>query len=507
MALTKKKKIIIGSVLIVVVALVVIITVFASRKDEPEVTTIKVERRPELRQTVTASGEVRPIRYIKLTSEVQGRIEEIYVNAGDPVTTGTRLVRIDPTQLQSSQEAQYALTQAAVNDVQNARNAVISAQQGVTIAEASVSAARQQVIAQQTAVDRAQVDVNTAQRELKRVTDLIESGVASRLEYDTAKDRFDQAKISLETAKANLEAQRIAVKEAQERVSQQRNAVQEAKTSIKSSEMRASQQQAFLRGQSSQRSKATQVSPLNGVVADIPTRVGEYAVANLSSTPLMTIADMSTINVEVNVDETEINNVQVNQEAKVKVDALGDKEIKAVVIQKNPLAIAKSDTTGGLSNRVNVQEAKEFKVTLKLDDKMSDEIRKALRPGMSSTATITTKTSKDVVATPLEAIVEKQPSPSPTASIAGSVPAPTPVGEKAKSIKGVYIIDPKTNKVKFVEVTTGITGEADIEILSGVQAGMEVVRGPSRVLKTLKDGMTVKRQQRGAGNSNANGGS
>ncbi|HXM34343.1 MAG TPA: efflux RND transporter periplasmic adaptor subunit, partial [Pyrinomonadaceae bacterium] len=388
MALTKKKKIIIGSVLIVVVALVVIITVFASRKDEPEVTTIKVERRPELRQTVTASGEVRPIRYIKLTSEVQGRIEEIYVNAGDPVTTGTRLVRIDPTQLQSSQEAQYALTQAAVNDVQNARNAVISAQQGVTIAEASVSAARQQVIAQQTAVDRAQVDVNTAQRELKRVTDLIESGVASRLEYDTAKDRFDQAKISLETAKANLEAQRIAVKEAQERVSQQRNAVQEAKTSIKSSEMRASQQQAFLRGQSSQRSKATQVSPLNGVVADIPTRVGEYAVANLSSTPLMTIADMSTINVEVNVDETEINNVQVNQEAKVKVDALGDKEIKAVVIQKNPLAIAKSDTTGGLSNRVNVQEAKEFKVTLKLDDKMSDEIRKALRPGMSSTATI-----------------------------------------------------------------------------------------------------------------------
>jgi HlyD family secretion protein len=85
-------------------------------------------------------------------------------------------------------------------------------------------------------------------------------------------------------------------------------------------------------------------------------------------------------------------------------------------------------------------------------------------------------------------------------------PAPTPVGEKAKSIKGLYIIDSRTNKVKFLEVTTGITGEADIEILSGVQTGMEVVRGPSRVLKTLKDGMTVKRHQRNA-NSNANGGS
>ena len=158
------------------------------------------------------------------------------------------------------------------------------------------------------------------------------------------------------------------MKEATERANQQRIAVKEAQTGIKTSEMRANQQSAMLRGQQSQRSKATQVSPLNGVVADIPTRVGEFAVAGLSTTPLMTIADMSQINVEVNVDETSINNVKVGQEAKVKVDALGDKEIKAVVTQKNPLAIAKSDQTGGLSNRVNVQEAKEFKVTLELRD-------------------------------------------------------------------------------------------------------------------------------------------
>ena len=105
----------------------------------------------------------------------------------------------------------------------------------------------------------------------------------------------------------------LAVKEAHERANQQRVAVQEAKTSIKSSEMRANQQQAVLRGQTSQRSKAMQLSPLSGVVADIPTRVGEFAVAGLSTTSLMTIADMSTINVEVNVDETEINNVDVDQ--------------------------------------------------------------------------------------------------------------------------------------------------------------------------------------------------
>jgi len=387
--------------------------------------------------------------------------------------------------------------------VQNARNAVAAAQQGLVVAEASVAAARQQLVALETAVDRARVDLNTAQRELKRYTDLIEAGVSSRAEYDAARDRYDQAKIALQTARANADAQKIAVKEALERANQQRIAVQEARTSIKSSEMRASQQQALLRGQSSQRSKATQLSPLNGVVADIPTRVGEFAVAGLSTTPLMTIADMSAINVEVNVDETEISNVEVGQPAKVKVDALGDREIQAVVLQKNPLAVAKSDTQGGLSNRVNVQEAKEFKVTVELIEKeMSDDVRNALRPGMSATATITTKVKNNVTAVPLESIVERAPSPSPTPSIAGSAPAPQPT-EKPKSLKGVYLIE--NNKVRFVEVTTGITGEAEIEITSGVQAGMEIVRGPSRVLKTLKDGMSVKRQKRPSGNTNSSG--
>ena len=488
MALSRKKKIIIIVSGVALLALVVIISVVATRKEQPEVTTVKVDVRPELRSTVTASGEVRPIRYIKLTSEVPGRILEIYVNPGDQVTKNQALVRVDPTQLQSSQEAQWAATQASLNDVQNSRNAVSSAQQSLVVAEAGVSQAKQQAVT-------SQIDLKTAERELKRATNLVEANVASRAEYDLARDRYDQAR-------AKLEASNIAVKEAMERANQQRASVKEAQTGVKSSEMRANQQQAILRGQSSQREKATQYSPLTGVVADIPTRVGEYAVSALSSTPLMTIADMSTINVEVNVDETEIANVDVGQTAKVKVDALGEKEITAVVTQKNPLAIAKSDQQGGLSNRVNVQEAKEFKVTLELRD-MPDESRAKLRPGMSATATITTKTKNNVVAVPLQAIVEKAPpSPSPGPTIASSAP-PVP-GEKPKELKGVYVMD-KSNKVKFVEVTTGITGESDIEITSGLSAGAEVITGPSRVLKTLKDGTLVTRQTRKP-DANANSG-
>jgi HlyD family secretion protein len=506
MAVSRKKKIIISVAAVAVLGMIVVISIFARGKDEAEVTVVKVDVRPELKSTVTASGEVRPIRFVNLTSEVQGRITEISVNPGDQVTVGQPLVRVDPTQLESSAEAQAASAQAALSDVQNARQAVISAetnvqqtQQAAIAAEASLAQARQAVNTAQTAVDREEVNLATARREMKRTTELIESGVASRSEFDTAQDRVKQAQVSLNTARAQLKSAEIAVEESKARVNQQRkaieqaqNSVTQARNSVKTSESRASGQQALLRGQSSQRSKAVTMSPLTGVVVDIPARVGQFAVAGLSTTSLMTIADMTTINVEVNVDETEIAQLEVGQPAKVKVDAMGEREIPGVVIQKNPLAVSRSDTTGsGLGNRVNVQEAKEFKVIVELKE-LTDEIRASLRPGMTATATVTTETKGNVLAVPLQAIVEKAPTPTPTPpGQQGASPAATP-SEKPKEVKGVYVLDGK--KVKFVPVETGITGESDIEIVSGLQPQMEVVTGPSRVLRTLKEGDTVQRQ-------------
>ena len=220
----------------------------------------------------------------------------------------------------------------------------------------------------------------------------------------------------------------------------------------------------------------------------------------------MTIADMSTINVEVNVDETKIGEVEVNQMAKVKIDALGEKEVEGVVTQKNPLAVGKSDTQGGgLQNRVNVQEAKEFKVVIELRN-MPDDVRNALRPGMTATANITTKTKQNVLAVPLQAVIEKPvPTPSPAADgAAAQTPVALAPGEKPKEIKGVYVLE--NNKVRFLEVETGITGESDIEIVSGLREGLEVITGPSRVLRTLKENASAKKQTRppgGAGEGKA----
>jgi HlyD family secretion protein len=510
MALSRKRKIIIVVSAVALLGIIIVVSILAGGKDEPEVTTVTVKKRDTLRSTVTASGEVRPVQYVNMTSEVAGRIEEIYVKEGDRVTKGQQLVRLDPTQLQSNEAAQAAALQAAMSDTQNARtqvlasqNGVANAQQALSAAEASLAQSRQQVVSSQTNVDRAQVDLNTAQRELKRTTDLVESGVASRSEYDAARDRFDQARVSLRTAQANLEAQKISIEEAKARVNQQRLAIRNAQTSVvlaqqsvKTSEARATQQQALLRGQGSQLSKAMQLASLTGIVAEIPSKVGQFAVAGLSTTPLLTIADMSTVNVEVKVDETEINDVQVGQKAKIKVDAFQNRELDGEVTQKTPLAVGKSSTQGGLQNTINVQEAKEFRVVVQLQN-VPDEIKEGLKPGLSATAVITTKVEKDVIAVPLQAIVEKPATPPPTPAATGSVPQPAPA-EKPKDIKGVYVLQ-SNNKVKFVEVTTGITGESDIQILSGVQDGMEIVTGPSRVLKTLKDDTKIKRQTVKAG--------
>lgn len=511
MALSRKSKIIIGASVGVLLLVIIVATIFATRSDTPEVTVVKISTRPELRSTVTSSGEVRPIQFMNLTSEVQGRIEEIYHKEGDVVKRGEPLVRLDPTQLQTNTEAQLAAFQSSQDEVRAsqsqvsaAQNQLAQAQQQLNVAQVAVDSARQQVVAAQADVNRAQVEFNAATREQKRNEQLLENGVISRAVYDESRDRTENARASLDTAKSNLAARELGVKDSQARLNQQtvavrdaRRAVDAANISVNSSQARANQQSALLRGQRNQRDKTLVVAPINGVIAEIPSKVGTFAVAGLSTTALLTIADMSAINVEVKVDETEIDKVEEGQPVKIKVDAFGDREIIGEVAQKTPLAVGKSQTSGGLSTNINVQEAKEFRVVIRLKD-LPQDLQDGLRPGMSATAEITTKTVNNVIAVPLQAVVEKKNDATPTPP---GQTDPNQPAEKPKPIKGVYVMD--GNKAKFVEVQTGITGESDIEIVSGLQPDQEVITGPSRVLNTLKDGAVVKKQEKKEGdNSN-----
>ena len=511
MALSRKSKIIIAASVSVLLLVIIVATIFATRKDTPEVTVVKVAVRPELKSTVTSSGEVRPIQFMNLTSEVQGKIVEIFHREGDVVKKGEPLVRLDPTQLDTNAQAQLAAYQSSQDEIRvsqsqvlAAQNQMAEAQQQLNVSQVAVDSARQQVVSAQSDVDKAQVEYNAANRELKRNQQLLENGVVSRQVYDEAKDRTENALASLNTAKANLGARQLGIKDAQARLNQQQVSVQDAKRAVQtanlnvaSSQSRANQQSALLAGQRNQRDKTLVIAPINGVIAEIPSKEGTFAVAGLSTTPLLTIADMSQINIEVKVDETEIDKVEKGQPAKIKVDAFGDRELQGVVFNKTPLAVGKSSTSGGLSTVINTNEAKELKVVITLLN-LPPDLQEGLRPGMSATAEITTKTVNNVIAVPLQAVIEKKPEGTPTPTVSGDAPQPI---DKPKPIKGVYVLD--GTKVKFVQVETGITGESDIEITSGLQADQKVITGPSRVLNTLKEGAVVKEQTKKEGDTNS----
>ena len=484
MAVSRKKKIIIGSIVLLVLAGIIVASVYARRNDQVEIQAAKVERRAVLESKVTANGEVRPIQFINLTAEVSGRVTDIFVKEGDQVKKGKPLLRVDPTQLASSTSIQEAALRASQADVQN-QVAALSA------AENSVNTARASLTTFQADLERAQVERKNAEIELKRNTDLVESGITSRSTYDTAKMRYDSAVASVNAAKSRVDQAEVQVHDAEIRIKQ-------AEASLNSFKARVGQQQASLEQASDQLRRTTQYATINGVVVGPIVQAGTFAIANFQSTPLLIIADMSVINVEVRVDETDIANVAVGQKAKVKVDALGDKEIEGEVVEKAASAVTRTGQTIAQTTVAGSQEAKDFKVVIHLIN-LNDEVRNRLRPGMSATAVITTDRRENVVAVPLQALVERDPQQ--VKSGPAGTPASTPTPNSAqtnpkdkKSIKGVFTIQNDTTV--FTQVETGITGENDIEIKSGLKEGQEIVTGPYRQLRTLKNDQKIKREDK-----------
>ncbi len=484
MALSKQKKIIIGTAVVVVIAAIIGASFYARRGELPEVQVSKVEERPVLESKVTANGEVRPIQFINLTAEVSGRVTDVFVKEGDKVKKEKPLLRVDPTQLASATSVQEAALRATQADVQNQVAALSAVENAINTAKAALNTA-------QADYERAAVENRNAEIELKRSTDLLESGISSRSSYDTAKLRYDSTMASLNAAKARVEQAQVQVKDSEIRVKQ-------STASLESSKARVSQQRASLEQQSDLLRRTTQYASINGVVVGPIVQVGTFAIANFQSTPLLIIADMSVINVEVRVDETDIASVSVGQKARVKVDALGEKEIEGEVVEKAASAVTRTGQTIAQTTVAGSQEAKDFKVVIRLIN-MTEETTDRLRPGMSATATITTDKRENVITVPLQALVERDATPQQAKAATPAAPA-TPAGGQqpstkgAKPVKGIFAIE--NNKAIFKTVETGITGENDIEIKSGLSKGQEIIIGPYRQLRSLKNDQAIKREDK-----------
>ncbi len=480
MAVSRKKKIIIVAAALVVLAAIIVASVFARRNDQVEIQAAKVERRAVLESKVTANGEVRPIQFINLTAEVSGRVTDVFVKEGDQVKKGKPLLRVDPTQLASSTSIQEAALRATQADVQNQMAVVTAAENAINTARAALNTA-------QADLDRAKVERANAEIELKRNTDLLESGITSRSLYDTARMRYDSANASVNAADARVEQARVQVRDAEIRVRQ-------TNAALESSKARVAQQQAALEQSSDLLRRTTQYASINGVIVGPLVQVGTFAIANFQSTPLLIIADMSVINVGVRVDETDIANVAVGQKAKVKVDALGEKEIEGEIVEKAASAITRTGQTIAQTQVQGSQEAKDFIVVIRLVN-MSEEVRDRLRPGMSATAVITTDRRDNVIAVPLQALVERDPQQLKGGSSGtGSGQSQGQNPKDKKTVKGIFLVE--NNKAVFAAVETGITGENDIEIKSGLKEGQEIVTGPYRQLRTLKNDQKIKREDK-----------
>jgi len=238
--------------------------------------------------------------------------------------------------------------------------------------------------------------------------------------------------------------------------------------------------------------KTVATAPFDGIVTNMPVREGETVVTgiqNSEGSTLMTLADMSIVTAEVKVDETDIVNIRLDQAAEVTVDALPGKVFKGHVTLVGDQALLRSTGIATSQSTTGTEEAKDFKVVVTLDAPSSD-----LRPGLSTTAKITTAHKQNVLTLPIQALTMHNPDDDKAKS--GVQAASTASGAKSAAVQGVYVVAKDNGgklRAKFVPVTTGITGATDIEVLSGLTEGEEIVTGPYKTLRALKGNALVKR--------------
>ncbi len=326
-------------------------------------------------------------------------------------------------------------------------------------------------------IEQSKADSEKAQLEFQRGDELYKQHLIARQDFDQRKSTFDGTKAAVQVAQARL--------------AQAKAQMAQSAATTASSQKRVAQIRANLARYTDVLRKFDSFSPLDGVVTNLPVRVGESVVPgvqNSAGSTIMTIADMSIITSEVKVDETDIVNVQLNQSADVTIDAIPNKIFKGHVIEIGNTAIVRSTGLAASQSNTSNQEAKDFKVVVAIDSPPAD-----LRPGLSSTSKITTAVRTQALTIPIQALTVRQKGDLDPKHKEGSAPLKLdPATEKAnkEEIQGVFVV--ANAKAIFRKVEVGITGSTDIEVTGGLKDGEEIVTGPYQVIRTLRTDASVK---------------
>jgi HlyD family secretion protein len=439
------KKVVIGLVVVLVLAAVVAANVWYKRDTGLRVSAEALRTR-DLEAIVSASGKIQPKRQVNISANTMGRVTRLAVEEGQRVKAGQFLLEIDPKQLEGQMQR----------------------------GEASVAAAQSSLQASRTAVEQGKALLELSRQNLKRQQDLWKEGLTTR-------ETLERAQNDVTVREADLKAR---------------------EQDIQTSEQRIKQEEA---GLSTTRYNLNQViisAPMDGLVTRRSIEEGETAVVgtmNNAGSVLLTIADMSVLEAEVEVDETEIPTVSLGQAARVMIDAVPDRTFRGRVTEIGNSPIQTGSQSGGQ------RQATTFKVVITLEEEVPD-----VRPGFTCTAEITTAKRTNVVSVPIQALTVREMLYDPKGAMVRESPTrrrrssdrlETPVsasnepppGYSRKETEGVFVFT--GGRAVYTPVKVGIAGEQYFEVLEGLKAGDQVVTGPFASVRELRDGDDVRLQQ------------
>ncbi|WP_449439513.1 efflux RND transporter periplasmic adaptor subunit [Pedobacter steynii] len=407
--------------------------------DKIEKVTIEKAADRKVIETVTASGKVQPETEVKLSSEVSGEVTELLVKEGDVVRKGQLLIKVRPDVLQSGYERAVAS-----NNTQKA-----------------------QVVAAEQQLKQATANFDNTEASYKRSQELFGKKVISASEFDAAKAQYLSALADIARLKAMVTSARYSLQEGGANV-------KEAGANL---------------------AKATIYAPVDGVISKLSVELGDriLGTAQMAGTEIMRISNLSSMEVNVDVNENDINRVNVGDSSIIEVDAFADTKFKGIVTE---IASSSKDVGAATSS---VDQVTNFNVKVRILAESYSNIKggakdlpSPFRPGMSATVDIESESVKGL-AVPIQSVFteDKTKSDKPSDNDQNADKQKTKLSDKTVK-QFVYVFNNGT--VKRTEVTTGIQNDQYIVIKSGLKANQEVVTGPySAIQNRLKDGMKVEK--------------
>ena len=381
----------------------------------------------DITEMVSANGKIQPEVEVKISADVSGEIVELHVKEGQKVQKGQHLLTINPDLIQSAADRVAAALNQTKANLANAK-------------------ARE---------NQAKANFVNAEQSFNRSKKLRDQQAISAAEYDAAIAQFESAKGELEAAKQSVFAAEFAVNSAQA-------SLKEANDNLNRTRIYA---------------------PTDGTISKLNVELGERVVgtAQMSGTELLRIANLSEMEVSVDVNENDIVRIQLNDTANVEVDAYGDRIFKGIVTE-----IANSSKTAGDVMNTGDQVTN-FSVKIRiLRSSYQDLLDTAqahlspFRPGMSATVDILTETQKNVIAVPIMAVTTRASDDSTKKSDSGI--------DELDEVVFVH----QNGKIRKLKVKTGIQDMNHIRILEGIKVGDEVIAAPyTAISKLLRDSMDV----------------